>query len=111
MSENSPTPTQPVIESASATTSPDNANSGPFAYVVTAIAVALALAVASAITGCVSALGQYALGGSGDWGYAYEDTYLVDDTFEDDYLDDLPHHDLDGLEELLGRDVTETFLS
>lgn len=111
MSENSPTTNQPVIESASATTSPDNANSGPFAYVVTAIAVALALAATSAVTGCVSALGQYALDGSGDWGYAYDDPYLVDDTLEDEYLDDLPRHDLDELEELLGHDVTETLLS
>lgn len=43
-----------VIESASATTSRDNENSGPFAYVITAVALGLLLLVGVAGAGCVS---------------------------------------------------------
>ena len=43
-----------IIETASATTSHDNQNSGPFAYIITAIALAILLGIALASAGCVS---------------------------------------------------------
>ena len=45
-----------VIETASATTSKDNSNSGPFAYVITAVAVGTLLVLSLASAGCVAAL-------------------------------------------------------
>ena len=41
-----------IIETASATTSPDNKNSGPFAYIITAVALAFLLVLALAGAGC-----------------------------------------------------------
>jgi len=52
---------QPVIESASATTSPDNSSSGPAAYVIFAVGVAVLGLVLSAILGFFSVLVPYAI--------------------------------------------------
>ena len=43
-----------VIETASATTSDDNKNSGPFAYIITAVALAFLIVIALAGAGCMS---------------------------------------------------------
>lgn len=76
----------PVIESASATTDPANAQSGPFAYVVSALAVLLLVLLVSGFTGCAASVGRYALeGGSGAYGTGYPQYY----EYEDDYTDDL----------------------
>ncbi len=45
-----------VIETASATTSKDNENSGPFAYVITAVAIGALLVLSLASAGCVAAI-------------------------------------------------------
>ena len=57
---------QPVIESASATTSPDNSSSGPAAYVIFAVGVAVLGLVLSAILGFFSVLVPYAISGIGN---------------------------------------------
>ena len=57
-----PAPQQQPIESASGTTSPDNGNSGPFAYIVTAICVVLLMLLSGAATGCVRDTISLALG-------------------------------------------------
>ncbi len=49
-------PAQPVIQSASATTSPDNSNSGPMAYVVTAIVLAVLLLLAGSLGSCATSV-------------------------------------------------------
>lgn len=50
-----------VVETASATTSPDNASSGPTAYVITAITLGLLVIISLASAGCVSvAMGMLA---------------------------------------------------
>lgn len=75
-----------VVETASATNSPDNQNSGPFAYIVTAIALGSMIVVGLLASGCVTAAlqiasmsGQFDDGGSGGISLPYdEDTSLED---------------------------------
>lgn len=50
---------QSIIETASATTDPDNSNSGPFAYVAFGIVAALMLLFALLVTGIIGSLGSY----------------------------------------------------
>ncbi len=50
-----------VVETASATTSSDNSNSGPFAYIITAVAVGLLVVGTLAIGACTSAIATTAL--------------------------------------------------
>ena len=50
------------IESASGTTSPDNSNSGYFAYIVTAICVVLIIFLSAAATGCIKNAASLAVG-------------------------------------------------
>lgn len=52
---------RPVIESASGTTSPDNANSGPAAYVIFAVGVAVLGLVLSTVLGFLSVVVPYAI--------------------------------------------------
>lgn len=59
-------PAQPVIESASGTTSPDNSGSGPAAYVIFAIGVAVLGLVLSATLGFFSVVVPYAISEFGD---------------------------------------------
>lgn len=54
-----------VIESASGTTDPENASSGPAAYVVFLVVVALLVALATGVSGCVSSLAEVAVGSAG----------------------------------------------
>lgn len=77
-----------VIESASATTDPANAESGPFAYVVSALAVLLLVLLVSGFTGCAASVGRYALESGADaYGMGYQQRYEYE--YEDDYTDDL----------------------
>lgn len=91
----------PVIESASATTDPANASSGPFAYVVTALAVLLLVLLVSGFTGCAASIGRLALTeGVSQYGTDYRHQYEYD--YEDNYPNDLD--DLfDDFDELLGQ--------
>lgn len=100
MCQNSPIPSPPVIESASATTSPDNANSGPFAYVLTAVVVGVMLVVVTSLSSCASAIGQVAVNEVLDGGGRHEGY--------DDYLEDYVPYDLDHM---FDDDVVDTFLS
>ena len=88
----------PVIESASATTDPNNATSGPFAYVLTAVVVVVLAVLVSGVSSWATSMSRlvastdslsYGTGYDGYYEYDYDDT---------DDLDDL----LDNLEELLG---------
>ena len=90
----------PVIESASATTDPANAQSGPFAYVVSALAVLLLVLLVSGFTGCAASVGRFALeGGAGAYDTAYPQRY----DYEDDYTDDIEDF-FDDVYDLLDRD-------
>lgn len=62
--QNQGAPTQtglgrPVVETASATTDPDNARSGPGAYVAFALAAALVALFVFGLSSCVAALGDF----------------------------------------------------
>ena len=81
---------EPVIESASATTSPDNANSGNGAYVVFAVVAVLLLVLVSGLSSCASALSDVAWRNAeahswGGNGYYYLDDYH--DEFNEDWLE------------------------
>lgn len=94
-----PTRVPPVIESASATTSPDNARSGPVAYVVTALVVGLLALFTLSLSSCVSAVGQIATTSGyarpDDYGYDHYDYYDYYDSYpdEDSYSDDYELYD------------------
>lgn len=88
----------PVIETASATTSPDNKDSGPFAYVLTAVVVGLLAPLMLGFSGCASSLGQ--VGGAwslregplspyGSPGYEDELERYLDDWLDPDDWPDL----------------------
>lgn len=82
----------PLIEGPSATNSPDNANSGPAAYVIFGVAVALVVLLATSVTGCVAGVAQLAVS---DFGY---------------YSDSLGEKDIhDMLDELLGDSVSSDY--
>lgn len=53
-----PVPTAPIIESASGTTDPDNANSGSGAYVAFAVVAAIILMLTLFLTNFVGAIGD-----------------------------------------------------
>ena len=86
---------EPVIESASATTSPDNANSGNGAYVVFALVAVLLLVLVSGLSSCAGALSDVAWRNSGSygWGGGYhhylDEDYDLDDDYFIDWVDDL----------------------
>lgn len=106
MPENSSIPAPPIIESASATTSPDNSNSGPFAYVITIVVVGALLLLVTSLASFASSVGQAALDlGLGQTYDPYYDFYLEDEY--DGYDDFVPY----DLEHVFGDDVTETVLS
>lgn len=71
-----------VIETASATTSPDNANSGPRAYLITAFGLLAAMFLALSMGSCVAATLKSAY-------------YLVEDDVVD-YLTDTGYLDPSG---------------
>lgn len=91
-------PAVPVIETASATTSPDNSNSGSAAYLIAAgglaVAMLIAWSLATAIMGFAAAAlsDYYDSYGSYDNGYDLED---LDDTSRQQLIEDLIQQELD----------------
>lgn len=92
-----------VIESASATTSPDNAHSGPFAYIFTAIILVVSVILASLLgSGLASTVANSAIAvapETRDRGMNYQYDYF--DNFGDEYLEDL--EDIEELLRVYGR--------
>lgn len=92
-------PAEPVIESASATTSPENARSGNGAYVIFAVVAVLLIALVSALSSCAGILSDAAWRsvGARSWGYGggQQQYWDQDDTWLD-LLDEL---------ELYGQDT------
>ena len=81
------------IESASATTNPDNANSGAKAYVIAAIAIVVLIGISIGIGSCAALVGRAAYASRGSLGSGLTSRPRSVDL--DDYdLDDL---DLDDL--------------
>ena len=99
------------IESASATTNPDNANSGAKAYVIAAIAIVVLIGISIGIGSCAALVGRAAYASRGSLGSGLTsrpksidlDDYDLDDLDLDDYDLDLDDLDLDDL-----YDVDET---
>ena len=95
---------EPVIESASATTSPDNANSGNGAYIVFALVAVLLLVLVSGLSSCASALTDVTWRNSGSYGWGGGYHHYLDDDYYIDWVDDLGdnHYDdwLDVLDDL-----------
>lgn len=104
MCTNPPIPGPQIVESASATTSPDNSNSGPFAYILVACVAGVLLLLAASLASCASAIGQVATGGLDGFGldYTYDPRYeYVDDSYEDYVPYDLDRIFDDGIETVL----------
>ena len=99
------------IESASATTNPDNANSGAKAYVIAAIAIVVLIGISIGIGSCAALVGRavYASRGSLGSGLTSRPKSIdLDDYDLDDLdLDDLDLDDLD-LDDLYDVDETTT---
>ena len=68
-----PQAVDPVIESASATTSRDNANSGPAAYIIFFCALALLAVLTLGLSSCVSAVSKLALSGASHLGHELDE--------------------------------------
>lgn len=81
-------PAEPIIESASATTSPDNADSGSTAYVIFGVAVALLILLTLGISGCVSSVSQLVSSTPWQSGSMAQDTDYYDYYSPYGYLDD-----------------------
>ena len=82
------------IETASGTTSDDNSNSGPFAYIVTGITLTAVLVLSLLATGCMAfviGLGSTSdtTGGTGTYPGPTAQPYGNDYTYNDPYLDEL----------------------
>ena len=78
---------EPVIESASATTSPDNANSGNGAYVVFAVVAVLLLVLVTGLSSCASALSDVAWRNAEARSWGGGGYYHLDDDYYDDWVD------------------------
>lgn len=105
------------IESASATTNPDNANSGAKAYVIAAIAIVVLIGISIGIGSCAALVGRAAISSSGrgsiDTGLTSRPKSLDDyDLDLDDYDFDLDDLDIDlddyDLDDLYDVDDTTT---
>ncbi len=92
------------IESASATTNPDNANSGAKAYVIAAIAIVVLIGISIGIGSCAALVGRAVYASRGSLGSGLTsrpksidlDDYDLDDLDLDDLdLDDLDLDDYD----------------
>lgn len=89
-----------VVESASATTSPDNERSGAGAYLIFALGVGLLVLLVTGLTSCASSLTRVASVAleedasvyyHDEWGddlYDLYEDYLLDDGFGDIFYDD-----------------------
>lgn len=81
---------EPIIESASATTSPDNARSGHAAYVIFGVAVALLLALCAGLSSCATSISDVALRNVGVYGQGYGFGRDTDRGYEpEDLLDEI----------------------
>ena len=92
------------IESASATTNPDNANSGAKAYVIAAIAIVVLIGISIGIGSCAALVGRAAYASRGSLGSGLtsrpksidlDDYDLADLDLDDLDLDDLDLDDYD----------------
>lgn len=105
-------PSTPVVETASATTSPDNASSGYAAYLIAAaglaVAMLLAWSLASTVLGIVGlALSDYGdYGGPGDINYDLED---LDETDRQQLIEDLIQQELDQQDDGDGVFLPDSF--
>ena len=87
--QQAPQRVEPIIESASATTDPENCNSGPAAYVIFGCAAVLLVVLALGLSSCIGAVSQLALSGADtSYGYGYGDPYYDDYGFDDFGFDD-----------------------
>ena len=89
------------IESASATTNPDNANSGAKAYVIAAIAIVVLIGISIGIGSCAALVGRAAYASRGSLGSGLTSrpkSIDLDDYDLDDYDFDLDDLDLDDLD-------------
>jgi len=82
------------IESASATTNPDNANSGAKAYVIAAIAIVVLIGISIGIGSCAALVGRAAYASRGSLGSGLTSRPKSID-LDDLDLDDLDLDDLD----------------
>ena len=89
------------IESASATTNPDNANSGAKAYVIAAIAIVVLIGISIGIGSCAALVGRAVYASRGSLGSgltSHPKSIDLDDYDLDDYDFDLDDLDLDDLD-------------
>ena len=86
-----------IIETASATTSPDNSNSGPFAYIITAITIGALLLLSAAMGGLCSAIISAAAESSTYAGSSHGSSTLPfgDHGYTDPFLDDFGNMDFE----------------
>lgn len=77
-----------VVESASATTSPDNSNSGPFAYIIIGVTLAIVLVLSLIGAGCTSTIITAAAQHYTSTSTYSHDPYsdMLDDLYDDDSL-------------------------
>lgn len=112
--------TEPIIETAAGTTSPDNANSGKFAYVITILTLVLLVMVGTSLSSCVQLMAEVAISDLSDaplselYGVPDDDGHIdyyeefgdiYDQDFENfDFDLNLPDDlDLDGLDDTGGE--------
>ena len=84
---------QQPIESASGTTSPNNANSGPFAYIVTIVCVVLLILLSAVAAGCARNTVRLALDAAKD---SLEDGIIEIETDADELPEEIFGEDFDG---------------
>ena len=86
-------PSKQPIETASATTSPDNSNSGYFAYIITGVAIVLLTVVTLGITTCTGYVMNEAfdeIGDDWDEAWRYYRDYDIDREmygFDDEFIE------------------------
>lgn len=82
-----------VMETASGTTSPDNAQSGSFAYVIAAVAIVVSILLGTFMKGCMSFMGDIIMSDYEDYGtYApYDDSTIEGYPFEVEDFDDFDY--------------------
>lgn len=94
-------PSQPIIETASATTSPDNAHSGSTAYIIAAVVVGILLLITMSISSCVSNFAQIPFPQTLTNDPQFHDDFMHDFDLNDDYDNNYDYTDDDDFEEFL----------
>lgn len=82
-----------VVETASATTSPDNSNSGPFAYIITGVVIGLLLLFSFGIAGCTSLILNTVVKDQYENGYSSNETTWDFDDYEDLDYENMDYED------------------